>query len=268
MRVSSLAWLWLAVPAAVAGFAACGGVVTDVTGTSGNTGSGGAGGGAGDGGFKETAVVSTGGLQTTVGPSVTTGTGLDGTTVGPSVTASSGGGSACDQACSHAAQCGTDICNQFKIDCNNVSPMYDCVLECVGQLPCDQLNQQNAFACYQKCQNAGTTTGTGMAATTGTGMGTSVASSSASGGSTFQCNACSAQKCGMQLQQCAGDQQCGQWLQCIQGCNQNPSPACADKCDMTFPNAAAKYTPVYECSCTSCSSQCSNLDPCSHVPQP
>jgi hypothetical protein len=159
------------------------------------------------------------------------------------------------EGCAHAAMCGFDVCKMFNINCANVTNMFDCVLNCVNGLSCQQLFM-GGFACYQMCQgDGGPPPFDGGPPPFDGGFG--------DGGPAGQCGQCALQSCQMQSFACFANPACMPWGQCAVGCFMgNATPGCFAACDAMYPMAKTNYDPVYSCLCTSCSTQCSAADPC------
>ena len=140
-----------------------------------------------------------------------------------------------------------------------VSPMYDCILTCLDSAQCSQLQQQ-AFACYQMCQNMGNDGGPPPF---------DAGPPPFDGGPALSCAQCLGGSCQQQSFACVTDMApggCFGWSQCEAACYQaSPiDPACFSNCDAMFPNAAAKYDAVYACACGSCGTACAASEPCNH----
>jgi hypothetical protein len=252
MRFTTVALVIGAVLGPVAvGFVGCGGNVAEVTTSStGSTGSTGAGG--------------TGGQGVTVSTATSAGTVMASTvtssTASSSTTTSGGadGGTPCDQACAHASMCGLDVCQMLNVNCETVGTQYDCLFSCLDGVPCGQLNQQAALACYESCQATVPDSGVGEGGLDDGGTMTNMA-----------CEVCVGQSCTAQVGACAQDQAsgCQGWFACTGGCYTQtpPDPTCFDNCDAQYPNAAAEYGAVYACACSSCNSECAGGDPCGHA---
>ncbi len=53
---------------------------------------------------------------------------------------------------------------------------------------------------------------------------------------------------------------------CTLACTQASPPvtSCFQTCDTMYASASTLYTPVWDCACTSCSTECAAVDPCDH----
>ena len=82
------------------------------------------------------------------------------------------------------------------------------------------------------------------------------ASSSASGGGTCQdcANSSTMAGCSSQYQSCGGDQDCVDFSNCLQNC-QNQS--CVDQCTSAHQQGAQVYSQLIQCICMVCSNECS-----------
>jgi hypothetical protein len=162
-----------------------------------------------------------------------------------------GGGSLCDQACGHLEEClGLDVCPFIMVDCDTVGMGFDCPGQCILDADCAQLatllNLQTdptkvdpkLLACYNACQGG---------------------AGGAGGGGTGDCNTCVGGNCLAPVGACNNDQECQDWLQCVQGCQDGP---CSDACDVMYANAKPIFEPVYECVCNSCAEDCNSFNPC------
>jgi hypothetical protein len=157
------------------------------------------------------------------------------------------GGDPCTNACGHVQQClGFDACALLGMQLDCSTPQNACIADCVSGTQCSQLSQQTFQACQAQCQGPppGPDAGSAMA-----------------------CQQCSTQSCGAAVGACGANMACQGWLGCVGACQQgSQGPQCYFSCDMQFAGAAALYNPVYACSCSSCSTACSAIDPCAHVP--
>jgi hypothetical protein len=99
--------------------------------------------------------------------------------------------------------------------------------------------------------------------------GTAAGGSDASGGSSNEppppdgeaCRRCGQQSaaCGASLTRCEQSPVCSAWLDCVSACS---GADCARGCDEVHRNAVLLTTPVYECLCGQCGSECSSLEVC------
>jgi hypothetical protein len=237
MRAVSYSYMVPVLSALVAGigFMACSDDVNTSSSSGSASGSGGAGGeGAGTGGAAQSSSVASSSASSAA-----------------SSTSGGGGASVCDQACDRLEGCfGLDVCPFLMVDCDTVGMGFDCPGECVLDATCEQLltltNLQSdpskvdpeLFACYNACNG-------GAGGAGGGGMG--------------DCNTCAGSNCFGPIQACNGAQECQDWLQCVQGCQDGP---CSDACDAMYAGAKPLFEPVYECVCNSCANDCSSFDPC------
>jgi len=218
------------------------------------------------GGATTSTSTGTGGAATSTGTKGTGTTATQAVSVGssqPTTTAtvsssSTGGNTLCEQTCAHFSPCGIS-CADVGIDCNNVGPSFDCFAACVANAPCNAL-ATTIQACNAACSS---TTSSGSSSSSVGGS-----SSSSAGGPT--CTQCTTQFCLGQVQTCALNGNCANWLQCSQACvNATPGdPNCAFACDLQYSTAKAFYQPVYACLCTDCAIACSIVAPCSPHPPP
>jgi hypothetical protein len=86
----------------------------------------------------------------------------------------------------------------------------------------------------------------------------------AGGGSAQACAQCAQGPCGGVIGACAQDQACQGWFNCAMGCGFGDN-ACLTACDQANPGAATDYDAIYQCACTNCSTECSQIDPCGHL---
>lgn len=144
-------------------------------------------------------------------------------------------------------------CQQFNIDCSTVGNQFDCQLDCLNATPCQNLNFATIQACNTMCMG-GPMDG-GPPPMDGGMMG-------------GDCQGCAIQQCQIAAFTCAQNQACMGWLGCVGQCQEAmpPDPACAAACDAQFPSAKPMYDALYSCTCQNCSTACSALDPCSHMP--
>jgi hypothetical protein len=252
MRIRPYVLLTFLATGAAAAVGACSNEVATGTGgpgtTSGATTSTTTGGAGGAGGATSTATSTT---STSTSTTTTTTTGAGGQAGDPK----------CIQTCAKGDMCGFGLCDQFGVDCTNPpAQLTPCLEDCIIAADCGDLAKAANMdfntpfgACVFACQ------GMGSGGTGGGGAG---------GAPPQSCQDCAQGSCAGAVQDCATDfgSGCLQWLQCIQGCNNNPSPQCFVDCDNQFPNAKAKYTPLYACICASCTDACAAVDACSHVP--
>ena len=155
---------------------------------------------------------------------------------------STGGGTACDQACAKAGDCGLpqNLCSQY-VDC--AQPAGQCAADCINDpaIMCsdifDAVQSQSGplFDCVAGCQGGG----------------------GAGGGSAQACQTCGQNGCQNAFFQCAQQssfQDCQAWLQCAQGCQDQ---ACLDACTQMHPAAQV----ISDCLCTTCAADCSLVCP-------
>jgi hypothetical protein len=107
----------------------------------------------------------------------------------------------------------------------------------------------------------GSTTGsfsTGSHFSTGTSFSTVVSVGSSMGCGDPQstdpaCEMCLEGNCCSQLQHCTGQNPCGQYLQCIQGCT---NPTCQHACQNALPQGSQQYTNLLNCESNQCGTEC------------
>jgi hypothetical protein len=252
MRAEALAFGLVVTVGAVAGFAGCGSSIETTA-----TGAGGNGGAATSTG--------TGPITTTNDASVGVGTGGTATvsstavTVSVSSTSSSGGPDpTCEAACMHAASCGSNVCTQYGITCNQVNAQLDCIAACIANTPCP-ISGSAALGCLEMCKG-----GSSSSSSSGFGSSSVAVGSSSSGMTGSTCQSCSVQSCSGSIGMCAANQTCLKWLECVQPCNQATplDPACFAACDMQNAGASGLYGAVYSCACSSCATECGSIPEC------
>jgi hypothetical protein len=138
----------------------------------------------------------------------------------------------------------------FNINCSTVGNQYECLLNCAAATPCAQLGFATIGACMAQC--SGPADG-----------GPNEAGPGFDAGPAGTCATCGTQKCGAQAFGCVQDTTCRGWLGCIGMCEQaNAPPTCYETCDTMYASASALYSQVYTCTCASCGTECSFLNPC------
>lgn len=261
MRVHSYAFLMFLATGGAGAVAACSGDVATTTNATGTTTTTNA------TGTTTTGVGGAGGSMVTTSTATTTSTTSGTTTASTTGAGGAPGDPKCLETCAKGDMCGFGLCDQFGVDCTNPpAQLTPCIQDCIIAASCEDLakaaNQDfnTPFgACFGACQN-------GSSSSTGTG---GAGGGSGAGGAPPQsCQNCAQQNCGAEVQSCFGDfgSGCPQWLQCLQGCNNNPTPQCAFDCDAAHMNAKAKYEAIYACTCSKCTDSCAALKPCDHLP--
>ncbi len=76
------------------------------------------------------------------------------------------------------------------------------------------------------------------------------------------CQSCTSAHCPNAVMACQNDALCGQWLTCMQSCNDEP---CSMQCDMQYANAKPLFDAIYTCNCAACTADCSDFNSCGKV---
>jgi hypothetical protein len=217
----------------------CGGDGTSTIGTSSSSSSSSSGSGGGGGGE-----AGGGGMAGMGGAGGSAGAG--GGTAGMGGTGGAGGGSICAKPGNACGDCLFDQCNPAYCECAD-EPACLGLIECIQK--CPPMMPGCAAACYEK--NA---TGYAEFTLAASCAGTLCLPSCPGADQVKPCDLCLAQKCEMQLENCIGNSQCLQLIDCMKTCAGDKP--CEQQCAQTYPNGALVAQAVYTCAAAGCGNEC------------